>query len=140
MMIVVLLGGVCCLCLMCSGGVGLLYAFNDDFKNRINGWFNIGGGATSSAAGEWVCPDVDGDMKPYQLVKEGEYHWCQHPDSKTSSEPNIKNNFMASKLPSEAKKGKTYTKDTLLTEDGSDGEYGPSLAGFKPANLRFTAP
>lgn len=142
MMIVVLLGGVCCLCLMCSGGLGLLYAFNQDFKNRVNKLFGIGGGAVSSMAGQWVCPDVDPGMAAYIVSDKGNQGvWCEHPDSKTSTDPNIKNFFLASKLPSEAKAGKTYTRETLLTEDGANGEYGPSKPyGYKPTNARFTAP
>lgn len=140
MMIVVLIGGVCCLSLLCSGGVGLFYAFNEDFKRTVNGWFGIGGNI-SSKAGELVCPDTD-DGTEYQMVNNNGVWWCEHPERLTrKSEPNIANNTRASKLPSKAIKGKTYDKETLSTQDGNDGEYGPNKGwGFKGNGLKYTAP
>lgn len=142
MMIVVLIGGVCCLCLLSSGGLGLLYAFNADFKYQVNKLFNINGGGKSSKAGQYVCPDVDSGVSPFGITEKNGIWWCKHPDASTSSDQNIKNDFRASRLPSEARSGKKYTPETLLTEDGSDGVYGPNQGwGYKPTNNpQFTAP
>lgn len=144
MMIVILIGGVCCLSVICLGGLGLMYALNQDFKDWVNGLFGGGGGGVSDKAGQWVCPDLpDTGMAPYNLTEASGVYWCEHPDSKTSTDPNIKNNFRASKLPPKAKKGKTYDKSTIESDDGG-GIYGPSPGGstrwgYVPSGLKFTA-
>lgn len=141
MMILILVGGVCCLCVLSSGGLGLMYAINEDFKNWLNGLFG-GGGKISDKAGTWVCPDVDTGSAAYDMVQEGTAYWCKHPDSfdsskKATNPSDIQNHFRASQLPPKAIKGKKYDYDTIKTEDGG-GQYGPSLTkSYQPKNAYF---
>lgn len=141
MILLLVLGGAFCLCLLSSGGALLAYNTNSDFKKWVDGLFKTGdssdssdGDTTSSMAGDWVCPE--GGYEKKQDDKTG-YWWCQHPS---------KDHLRASMLPSKAISGKTYTPDDLAAMDGSDGQYGPDLGpgwGKEPsqrANITFVAP
>ncbi len=153
MTILLLLGGVCCLCLMCSSGMVLLYNTNKDFKASIDGMFGGGGddesAEESSMSGEYVCPDAPPGFDPFgEPERDGDVYWCKHRDSGDTSVKNrlIRNHSRASRLPDPAVKGKTYEYDTIEereTKDGKRGEFGPGISGFGKDDktlFKYTAP
>lgn len=113
MTMIILLGGACCLYVMVSGGMGLMYAMNKDFKAWVNGLF--GGGDVSEDADKWVCPN---NATYNQTTKDGVV-WCQA----GAGVPHTR----ASKLPKNAAKGSSWTRSSLVKEDGI---YGPANGGY----------
>lgn len=138
MMPVVLIGGVGCLCLVSSAAAGIAW-----YTGVFDGLF----GTASPKAGQWVCPDLPpGVTEPYNLVQDANsLWWCRHPNTAKSTVPTVVNYSRASQLPSKAKAGTKYDRNTLSTTDGSDGVYGPGLTKSYGYNLDhgplyYTAP
>ena len=144
MIMLLVLGGVCCMSVVCSGGVLLMYNTNDDFKASIDGLFgkkaDDGPGVivqdVSPKSGMYVCPDAPSGFDPFpEPVEENGVYWCKHAKASDTSVKQrlIRNHSRASRLPNPAITGKTYTYKDLETaeaEGGEPGEFGPGLSGF----------
>lgn len=126
MIMLLMVGGGCFLCLCLSAGLLAAYNMSDSFKTWVQDTFKFGDGKggdggedeISDLAGQWACPMI-GDVT-YTKKDNGDWAWC---------EASGHNSFLASRLPDDATVGKTYTATELQAL--SPSRWGPDMKRAK---------